>query len=143
MLTEDDIVNLFYPSSSQGPLELPVSIFSNSSLSALETICKYLKEDKGLRYSAIAQMLNRDQRTIWVTYNNSCKKQADRLCITDCDKSIPVSVFQDRNRSVLESIVVYLKDKYNLRYSEIAALIGRDERNIWAAYNKKERVPSQ
>jgi len=41
--------------------------------------------------------------------------------------------------SVLGAIVSYLKDNFNLRYSEIAALLNRDERNMWTAYNRAKK----
>jgi hypothetical protein len=52
---------------------------------------------------------------------------------------VPLTVFSDRSKSVLESLVFYLKTNYSLRNVEIAKLIGRDERNIWAIYSKAER----
>ncbi len=52
---------------------IPVSIFE-VDLSALEAICKYLKEELEFSYSRIALLLKRDSRTIWTTYNNASKK---------------------------------------------------------------------
>jgi DNA-binding CsgD family transcriptional regulator len=118
---------------------LPLSIFSSPELSALEAICRYLKDAKGLRYSEIAKTLNRDQRTIWATYNNALRKTSSRLDISDTAYQIPLRIFQDRKLSVLESIVHYLKDTHHLRYSEIARLINRDERNIWGICTKAGR----
>jgi hypothetical protein len=117
-------------------LNLPLSIFDNQELSALETICKYLREEKNYRYSKIASLLNRDQRTIWVTYRKAAKKRESHLTIADSIITLPITIFQNRNMSVLEAIVGHLKDNYNLKYSEIARLIRRDERNIWAIYRK-------
>jgi hypothetical protein len=138
LLTESEIMDLFIPTS-QAELSLPLSIFANPELSALEAICRYLRDEKGYRYSEIAQLLNRDQRTIWVTYSNSLKKKAGRLDISDSKYLIPLSLFQDRKLSVLEALVHHLKDTYHLKYSEIAQLINRDERNIWGIYNKAGR----
>ena len=56
--------------------------------------------------------------------------------MADSKYSLPLSILRNRNLSVLEAIVAHLKDSYHLRYSEIARLIRRDERNIWAIYNK-------
>ncbi len=119
--------------------ELPVSIFDNEELSALETITKYLKENENLRYTDIAKLLNRDQRTIWVTYNNSKKKKQDSLKIEKSEYIVPLDIFSDRNLSILENLVFYLKETYNLRYVEIAGLLHRDERNIWGVYNKAKK----
>ena len=38
--------------------------------------------------------------------------------------------------TVFESIILYLKDKEELRYTEIAKLTGRDQRTIWTIYNR-------
>ncbi|MBW2993588.1 hypothetical protein KY317_03375, partial [Candidatus Woesearchaeota archaeon] len=43
---------------------IPFSIFSKT-LSSLETIAKYLVEDKGLSFNRIADLLNRNSKTIW------------------------------------------------------------------------------
>ena len=121
---------------------LPVSIFNNEELGCLETIVKYLKEELGLKFHEIALLLNRNDRTIWATYNIACKKRKEKLPAKGSKFFIPVSIFKDRKFSVLELIVSYLKDNFNLRYSEIAILLNRDERNIWTVYNnarKKKR----
>lgn len=120
-------------------LELPVSIFDNKELSALETICKYLKEELKFRYSEIGALLNRDQRTIWVTYDNARKKREAALVVEDSVYNIPVSIFKDRKLSVLEALVSHLKDNYGLRYVKIGKLLNRDERNIWGVYNKAKK----
>ncbi len=120
-------------------LNLPISIFADQNLSALESVCRYLKDEKGLRYSEIALLLNRDQRTIWVTYTNSLKKKEGRLDISASKYSIPLSVFQDRRLSVLESICIHLRKRHSLRYTEIARLLNRDERNIWNICDKAGR----
>jgi len=122
-----------------GKNSLPISIFNNDELSCLESIVKYLKEDFGLKYHEIALLLNRDDRTIWTTYNIALKKRKARLQVIDSNISIPVSNFTNRKFSVLESIVSYLKEKFNLRFSQIAELLNRDERNIWTVYNRYKK----
>jgi len=56
--------------------------------------------------------------------------------------SLPIGVLKDRNIAILESIVEYLKDEQNMKYSEIARLLNRDDRTIWTVYKraKKKRV---
>lgn len=118
---------------------IPISIFDNEELSAFETICKYLKEELGLTYHKIAVILERDDRTIWDSYNEAVNKRKERLLVKKSPVSIPVSIFKERRLSVLESLVSYLKDNFNLRYSEIAALLNRDERNVWTVYNRAKK----
>jgi hypothetical protein len=49
---------------------------------------------------------------------------------------IPSSIFLDRNISVLEVLVRYLKEQKKLKYHEIAVLLNRDDRTIWTCYNR-------
>ena len=118
---------------------IPVSIFEIDDLSALQAICKYLKEDIELSYSKISLLLNRNSRTIWTTYNNAIRKKKERLHTKDSKFFIPISVLGNRKLSVLETIVAYLRDNFSLRYSEIAILLNRDERNIWTVYHRYKK----
>ena len=59
-----------------------------------------------------------------------------RLKIKDKELTIPTAIFRDRDLSVLEAMAEYLKDKRNLRFSEIARLLNRDDRTIWTAYTR-------
>lgn len=134
-LTSEQIAELFGKRIHRKDL-LPISIFDNNELSCLETIVKYLKEEFKLRFHEIALLLNRNDRTIWTTYNNAVRKRKEKLSVKESKFFIPVSVLTNRKFSVLESIAHYLKNNFNLRYSEIAALLNRDERNIWTVYNR-------
>ena len=118
---------------------LPVSIFNNEELGSLETIVKYLKEELNLKFYEIALLLNRNDRTIWAAYNIACKKRKEKLPVKESKFFIPVSIFKDRKFSVLELLVSYLKDNFNLRYIQIAVLLSRDERNIWTVYNNARK----
>ena len=118
---------------------IPISIFDNKELSCLEAIIKYLKEEFKSRYHEIALALNRDDRTVWSAYHNALQKRKEKLPVKEPKFFIPVSILTDRKLSVLESIVSYLKDNFNLRYSEIAFLLNRDERNIWTVYSRYKK----
>ena len=135
-LADSEILSLVEEKPVSKEILIPVSIFEDRKLSALEAICKYLKECLELNYSKIALLLSRDSRTIWTTYNNAVKKKKEKLLVKESKFFIPVSVFTDRKLSVLEAIVSYIKDNFKLRYSEIAILLNRDERNIWTACNR-------
>lgn len=50
--------------------------------------------------------------------------------------NIPSSIFRDRELSVLEAIVEYFKEKKQMKYSEIAKLLNRDDRTVWTAYQR-------
>ena len=52
------------------------------------------------------------------------------------DISIPVSIFRDREVTVFERLVEYLKDEKELRYCEIATLLNRDHRTVYTIFNR-------
>jgi len=61
--------------SSEEFISIPTAIFQDRELSVLEAIAEYLREKKGMRYSEIAKLLNRDDRTIWTAYNRAKEKR--------------------------------------------------------------------
>lgn len=138
-ISSNEILSLIEEKPISKEILLPISIFEYESLSALEVICKYLKEELDIYYSKIALLLNRNSRTIWTTYKNAVKKRKEKLYIKESKFFIPLSILIDRKLSVLEAIVSYLKDNFNLRYSEIAVLLNRDERNIWTVYHRAKK----
>lgn len=120
----------------RGEINIPTHIF-NKKLGSLESIIKYLKEG-GFGYSEIAYLINRDQRTVWNSYNNSIKKHPDGFKLKKSIISIPVSILKNRELSVLENITKYLKEK-NLSNNEIAMLLNRHNKTIWTAFNRTKQ----
>lgn len=114
---------------------LPVFIFKNNSLSALETIVKYLKEEHNFSYAEISRLLNRSSKTIWITYQRAKKKMPKKLK-GKSDIFIPVNIFQNRKFSVLENLVSYLKQEQEIGYKEIAKLINRNYRTVLTVYRR-------
>ena len=55
------------------PIAIPIEVLKDRELSALEAIVRYLKEEHSLTYSQIAVMLQRDDRTVWTTYQRAIK----------------------------------------------------------------------
>ncbi len=135
-LSFNDIVGILRKRVTPADVLIPVSVFDNDELSALETICKYLKENLNLTFHRIAELTKRDDRTIWATYSNAVKKRKKILSVIETPYTIPISLVANRRLSVLEAVVSHLKDEYGLRYNQIGKLLNRDERNIWAAYAK-------
>lgn len=117
---------------------IPVSIFSRK-LSSLETIVKYLRENLELTFSKIGELTGRDQKALSVTYRNAKKKMPVPLNIGFSKFFIPLSLLKNRNFSVLENIVRYLKDNCHLNYHKIAVLLHRDDRTIWTTYNRAKK----
>ncbi len=114
---------------------IPLSIFNNKSLSALEAITKYLRENLNLSYKEIAALLNRNYNPIRITYHNSRKKMPKPLDVS-CEQRIPLEIFRNRVLSVLENITCYLRLEMGLNYHQIAVLLRRDDRTIWTVYNR-------
>ncbi len=133
-LTEREVLQLLRER--KGTVQIPVSIFVNKSLSGLELVCKYLKDELGIRIADIAKLLNRDYRTIWTTCSIGSRKLKGRLSVPKSDYFFPTLILANRRLSVLEAIVSYMKDDLGLRFSEIASEIHRDQRNVWTAYSR-------
>ena len=118
---------------------IPSYIVRDRKLGILECITKYLKEEHKLSYHQIALLLNKDDRVVWVTYNNAVKKKKDKFAVEEPNMWLPVSIFSDKNLGPLQSITIHLYDNVNLSFNEIAKLLNRDNRTIWAVYNKNKK----
>ena len=114
---------------------IPASVFSKN-LSSLETIVKYLKENLGLKNKGIAKITKRSVKTIYQAYSSANEKTRKKFEIKEAKYYIPISALTNRRLGVLESVVKFLKENYELNYSEIGRLLGRDPRTIWTAYRR-------
>ncbi len=115
-------------------IEIPVSIFTKE-IGALEAITKYMKENLNMNYREIAKEIGRNERTIWTAYKKAKEKQKENV---NADKEtiyVPLSIFQNKKLTILESIILYLKEK-GMKYSEIGKLLNRDQRNVWTVYSR-------
>jgi len=115
---------------------VPVSLFTKQHGSPLEVLCKYLKDQHHLEYKSLSKLLNRSYRAVWISYKNASKKQKSKLVPSDTKIVLPVSIFQDRKLSVMEAVVVHLKDNFSLKLIDIATLLHRDQRNVWSMYHR-------
>ena len=71
---------------------------------------------------------------------NKKDKQQEKRKIKSIDViDIPLKILQNRDVAILESIVAYLKDEKEMKYSEIARLLNRDQRTIWTVYNRVKK----
>ena len=118
-------------------LLIPVSVF-NERLSVFESVCKYLKEDCGLKNKAISELLGKGAKSIWQAYDNASNKSPSRLIVDEKKGLIPVVVLK-KKKSLLTSLVVYFKEELNLSYHDIALLLKRDDRTIWTVYNRSKK----
>jgi predicted DNA-binding protein (UPF0251 family) len=129
-----DLVRLFELVSEKDIL-IPASVFTKE-LSALETISRYLHENIGMGFRRIAVLMNRSEKTIWQAYNHSLRKYQKKLAVSGTRYLIPLSVFSDRTYSNLEAIVLFIKTRYDLKFSEIAGILHRDQRTVWTVYRR-------
>ncbi len=112
---------------------LPLHIFS-SGISPGEAIAKYLKENKKLRISTIADKLGRSPNSIWLNYNRAAEKMPKKFS----GKSrieIPVSIFRT-GHSYLEALTVYLRDSLNMSNKDSALKLNKSEQVLSMAYNR-------
>jgi hypothetical protein len=119
-------------------LSVPALIF-NEKLTPLESVVKFLKQEKNLSFKKISELIKRDQRNVWHIYSSSIKKYPEKFVIKETKFWIPVSIFSDSRLSALESLVSHLKDKLNLSYHEIAVLLSRNDRTIWTVYSRSRK----
>ena len=127
-LNKDQLIELFI-TRLKGPTvdKIPLSIF-NKKLSALEVIVKYLKEELEFSNNKISSILKRSPQNIWITYNNSKKKHPKKLKIRSSNHDIPLSIFENEKLSMLEVIVLHLKESFT--NNESAMVLHRNIKTI-------------
>ncbi len=119
-------------------LFLPAAIF-NKKLTVLESVVKFLKEEKNFSLHKISGIIGRDERNIWHIYNKAKKRYSKKFIIKNVKFWIPVSIFSDNKLSAQESVVVYLKEKFSLDYHQIALLLKRSYSTIWTVHNRASK----
>ncbi|MFC1685908.1 LamG-like jellyroll fold domain-containing protein [Nanoarchaeota archaeon] len=112
---------------------IPISLFK-SNISPAELVVRYMKEEFDLKLSEIAKVLNRNDRSIWTTYQNASKRR-EKLIVKKGELEVPVSIFSDRRLSILESLTLHLR-KEGLSNVEIAKMLDRDPRNIYTLFKR-------
>ncbi len=113
-------------------LQIPISLFLNKA-GPLESLVKYLKDEKKLETKVIAEKLNRNIQTIFTTYHNA-KNQ--KIKFNEKGQTVPLYIFSKDDKSILESLVFYMKDSLKLRFCEISKILDRDNRTIWIYYHR-------
>ena len=112
--------------------QIPVSIF-NAGLFPLEAITRYMRENLGKGTGEIAGILGKSSPSISLAYKKAAIK---KFSFSEKGMSIPLGEFERNHRlSVLEIVVSYLK-KNDLRFTEIAAILGRDVRTVWTVNDR-------
>ena len=137
-LSFDEVLNLLRKGEEK-EIQIPTFILREKRLGILEAITKYLKEELNLTYHRIAVLLNRDDRVIWVTYNKAAKKKRDKFSLSEPNQWVPVSIFCDTQLGPLEALSKYLVEISKLGFNSIAKLLNRDNKSIWACYNRSKQ----
>ena len=118
-------------------INISSSIFTKD-LGALESLVKYMRENLKMSYIEIAKCLSRDERTIWTAYKKATEKHKHQLEIKRTGIMIPLSIFENKELTALESLILYLKEK-GFNFKEIADILDRDQRNIWTVYSRAKK----
>lgn len=138
-LSYDQLLDIITTKLTPKETTIPISAFNTKTLSCLEIVVKYLKENASLGFSDIARMLSRDPRTIWATYKNSKIKNPSPLQITPSKFLIPTSIFSDRRFSALETLVFYLYKNLSLKIVQISVLLKKDHSTVWTVLSRAKK----
>jgi len=130
--SEDEIFSLL----GENNFLVPVAIFAGK-LSPAEALAKFLKENCGLAYSEISELIGRDERAVWANYKRAIKKMPWPFEINE-SITVPVSAF-NCGKSILEALVSYLKEQKQMRNKRIAQLLNKNPANIWTVYNRSKK----
>jgi len=117
---------------------MPLSILRSPKLSSLESIVKFLRENRRLSYDSIGKLLDRNPKTLAVTYAVAHKKMHESFSkeFDEDVERIPFKVFSKR-LSILECICVYLKSQNN-SYAKISRMINKNQRTVWTVCHRAE-----
>ncbi|MBI2572947.1 hypothetical protein HYV86_03755 [Candidatus Woesearchaeota archaeon] len=116
----EELITLYTQTSPQKTI--PCSIF-NYNLHPAEALCKYLKENQHLTFQQIALLLNRNQKSMWATYQRAIKHRKQPFPLKEETFIIPLTLFSSRKKSVFENVVLYLTTTYQLSIPAIAQLL--------------------
>ena len=136
-LNDYDLVDLILGKGIEDGYSIPIDIFI-AELGCLESIVKYFRENKGLGFKEIAELVGRSAGVVINSYRKAVKKFT--VCfVLKSEIFIPVEIFRDKRFSILENLVVYLKDKLGFRFREIGNLINRNEKTVWTVYSRAKK----
>ncbi len=131
-ITDSDVIQLL-----QKKIIIPITIFSHKT-SPLESLVKYLKENYNLKLSQIALLLNRDHRTIWITYDSAYKKIKEPFSKKKRDYFIDIEKFSNRRISVLEIVCNHLTE-LGFSITQISSLLNKHRNTIWSVLSRYKK----
>lgn len=114
--------------------DIPVSIFT-TSLSPLESLTRFLKENKGKKLVEISRIMSRSSAALSAAYKSAISKEFE---VVKTEYVIPLEEFEkNSDLSILEIVVNNLENR-DLKHVEIARILGRDVRTIWTLNKRAE-----
>jgi DNA-binding CsgD family transcriptional regulator len=133
-LSSQELLDMYY-----GPKPdkrfVPIAIFAGK-LSPSESLCKYMKENLSLSYKEISELLNRDERSIWTSCKRADQKMPKKFSIPTDSLLVPVNIFADRKLSILENLVMYLREQTGQTNYRIALLLNKTPSMVYVIYNR-------
>lgn len=117
---------------------IPLSLYAGG-LSTLELTTKYLVENIGWTLSQTARTLHRSRQNVGQAYRHAKLKMPENFAPEISDHDIPLIVLLHPKRSLLESVVCYLREDHHLTFSIIAKMLYRDPRTIWTTYQRAKK----
>jgi len=103
-------------------ITVPITVFA-LDISPSEALCKYLKENRGLSFRKIGVFLNRDERSAWTSYQRAQKKHPEPFPSMDDALAIPVSIFTQRDLSILEHVVSFALTRTGMSIPALSRLL--------------------
>jgi hypothetical protein len=112
-------------------ITIPVKIFG-SDTAPFETLCVYLKKKFSFPIKKIAAVTKRSPKTIWTTINNAKEK----IVFYDDGIRVPLEIFCQREKSILESLCSHLSENEGMGITEIGMLIRKSPKTVWTVINR-------
>ncbi len=123
----DELIDAFQEAKQE--ISIPLSIFSHR-LPPAEALCKYLKEEEHLSNQEIAQLLNRNEKSIWATYQRAGRRMKQKFIRKKEKHVLPISIFKERTFSLMESVVLYLNEVHKLTNPQIAKMLRKSPNSM-------------
>ena len=118
--------------------KFPLNII-NEKLTVLESLVKYLREQKNYTLHECAEILGRNEKNLWHAYHSATQKVPSPLRGEASSIFVPLDIFSDEKLSPQEALVFYLKENEKMTLHMIAKLLFRDDRTIWTAYTRAKQ----
>lgn len=116
----------------------PITIL-HEKLTVLESLVKFLREEKNYSLRKIAELLGRNEKNIWHAYHNATEKLPTRMRVEASSILVPLDIFSENRLAPLESLVLFLKDKHKLSFAEIARLLSRNASTVRTSYTRAKK----